>query len=410
MKAMVQTAVSHCQICQQAKTERVKYPGLLQPLPVPDQAWQVVTLDFIEGLPKSGRYNAILVVVDKFSKYANFIPLAHPYTTMKIASVYMDQVYKLHGLPQVLISDRDRIFTSNLWQELFKLSGTDLRLSSAYHPQTNGQTERVNQCLEAYLRCFLHGCPTKWKDWLSLAEFWYNTTYHSSLGKTPFEILYGHEPRHSGIDRVETCVVDDLAEWQFNRKTMTQLMQQQLMRAQQRQKHQADKKRTERSFEIGDFVYLKLQPYIQQYVMPRANYKLSFRYFGPFPIIDKIGAVAYKLQLPPSSAIHPVFHVSQLKRAVGATDQVSPALPPTSTQLQIPMAVLDRRTVIKNGDPVHQVLIHWSSWPASLSTWEDEPALKHQFPGRSGLGTSRCKWRGRCHQPGGGVKGLQHRR
>ncbi|WVZ87398.1 hypothetical protein U9M48_034038 [Paspalum notatum var. saurae] len=380
LKRMVHTFVTHCAVCQQAKSEWVKYPGLLQPLPVPDYAWQVVSMDFIEGLPLSKGFNCILVVVDKFSKYAHFIPLSHPFTAMKIAMVYMDNIFKLHGLPQAIISDRDRIFTSTLWQELFRLSGTALRMSSAYHPQNDGQTERVNQCLETYLRCFVHGCPTKWKDWLSLAEFWYNTSYHSSLNKTPFEVLYGTQPHHLGIDRVESCAVDDLQEWLKNRKLMTQSLQLHLHRAQQRQKLQADKNRTERTFSVGDSVYVKLQPYIQQSVMPRASYKLSFRYFGPFTIIDKIGAVAYKLQLPPSSAIHPVFHVSQLKQAVGTNCQVSSVLPPKHSQFQIPLRVLQRRSVSRGDRNVSQVLIHWSTWPVSLATWEDEAVLRQQFP------------------------------
>lgn len=135
-------------------------------------------------------------------------------------------------------------------------------MSSAYHPQTDGQTERVNQCLEGYLRCFVHSCPTKWKDWLSLAEFWYNTSYHSSLDKTPFEVRYGQKPRHLGIDVVDSCSVPDLQEWLSQRKLMIQLLQQHLLRVQQRQKHQADKHRSERSFEVGDLVFLKLQPYV----------------------------------------------------------------------------------------------------------------------------------------------------
>ena len=169
----------------------MKYPGLLQPLPVPDFAWQVVTMDFIEGLPRSHGYNCIMVVVDKFSKYAHFVPLSHPFTALKVALQYMEHVFKLHGLPEAIVSDRDKVFTSNLWQELFRLAGTELRMSSAYHPQSDGQTERVNQCLEGYLRCFVHSCPTKWKEWLALAEFWYNTSYHTSLNKTPFDVLYG---------------------------------------------------------------------------------------------------------------------------------------------------------------------------------------------------------------------------
>jgi hypothetical protein len=110
-----------------------------------------VSLDFIEGLPKSKQYNSILVVVDKFSKYTHFIPLSNPFTAMQVAIHYMDSVSKLHGLPLAIISDRDKIFTSNLWQTLFKLTGTELRMSSVYHPQTDGQTEHVNQCLETYL-------------------------------------------------------------------------------------------------------------------------------------------------------------------------------------------------------------------------------------------------------------------
>lgn len=106
---MVHKFVAECAICQQAKTEKVKYPGLLQPLPIPGYAWQVVTLDFIEGLPCSKNYNCILVVVDKFSKYAHFVALSHPFTAFKVAMLYIDNIYKLHGLPQVLISDRDRI-------------------------------------------------------------------------------------------------------------------------------------------------------------------------------------------------------------------------------------------------------------------------------------------------------------
>jgi hypothetical protein len=162
LKQSVQNFVAQCSVCQQAKNERVAYPGLLAPLPIPNSAWHTVTLDFIEGLPKSAGFNCILVVVDKFSKYAHFVTLSHPFTAFQVAITYLNNVFKLHGLPHVMISDRDKVFTSNIWQKLFKLVGTDLKMSSAYHPQTDGQTERVNQCLETYLRCFVHTCPTKW--------------------------------------------------------------------------------------------------------------------------------------------------------------------------------------------------------------------------------------------------------
>lgn len=130
-----------------------------------------MSLDFIEGLPTSKGSNCILVVVDKFSKYAHFMALTHPFTALSVAKVFLDNIYKLRGLPTAIISDRDKIFTSVLWKELFKLTNTELQMSTAYHPQTDGQTECVNQCLEGYLRCFINSCPTKWKDWLPLAEY-----------------------------------------------------------------------------------------------------------------------------------------------------------------------------------------------------------------------------------------------
>lgn len=189
----------------------------------------MVTLDFIEGLPKSNSYNCILVVVDKFSKYAHFLSLSHPFTALQVATLYMNNLFKLHGLPEAMVFDRDKVFTSHIWQELFRLLGIDLRMSSAYHPQTDGQTERVNQCLETYLRCFLHACPTRWSYWLSLAEYWYNTSFHSSLGKSPFMVLYGHEPRHFGVDISQSCQVPDLQTWLHERELMQQLVKQHLL-------------------------------------------------------------------------------------------------------------------------------------------------------------------------------------
>ena len=168
-------------------------------------------MDFIEGLPSSGGFNCILVVVDLFSKYSHFLALKHPFTTASVAQLFLSQVYKLHGLPQAIISDRDKIFTSNFWRELFKLAGVELRMSTAYHPQSDGQTERVNQCLETFLRCFTHACPRTWRQWLDQAEFWYNTNWHSALGRSPFEVLYGYVPRHFGLADSSEVPVADLA-------------------------------------------------------------------------------------------------------------------------------------------------------------------------------------------------------
>lgn len=144
LKDQVREFVAQCAICKQAKPERVRYPGLLEPLPVPPHVWHTVSMDFVEGLPRSSGYNCVLVVVDKQSRYAHFLPLTHLFTAFQVATVYMSNIFKLHGLPAAIISDRDKVFTSNLWRELFRLSHTQLKMSSAYHPQTDGQTERIN--------------------------------------------------------------------------------------------------------------------------------------------------------------------------------------------------------------------------------------------------------------------------
>jgi hypothetical protein len=380
MAKAIRRFVQTCTVCQQSKPDRAKYPGLLQPIPVPDSAWQVITMDFIEGLPRSGRYNCILVVVDKFSRFAHFIPLAHPFSAATVASAFMDHVYKLHGSPEQIISDRDRIFNNAFWKQLFALTGTTLKMSSAYHPETDGQSERVNQCLEGYLRCFAHACPTKWMQWLTLAEFWYNTSLHSALGKSPFEVLYARSPRHLGITNASLCTVPDLQTWLNERQLMQDLLRQHLERVRLRMKHNADKNRSERSFEVGDLVFLKLQPYVQSSVAPRAHHKLLFKYYGPYNVLERVGEVAYRLDLPLTSRIHPVIHVSQLKKAIGAKVQVQDQLPSPLDILLVPSRLLQRRLRQQGPVSVSQVLVQWSGQPETLATWEDHDDLKRRFP------------------------------
>ena len=154
-------------------------------------------------------FEVILVVVDRLTKYVHFVPVSHPYSAAKIASLYMQHVFKLHGMPSSIVSDRDATFTSLFWLELFKLQGTVLAMSTAYHPQTDGQTEIVNKCLEQYFRAFTSDKPHKWASWLPLAEFWFNSSFHTSLKLTPFEALYGFPPSKlqsyvPGITRVAT--------------------------------------------------------------------------------------------------------------------------------------------------------------------------------------------------------------
>jgi hypothetical protein len=400
MKASIRQYVQECLICQRAKPDRARYPGLLAPLPVPSQFWQMVSLDFVDGLPRSGGVNSVLVVVDKLSRYAHFIGLSHPYTVSTVVAAYMDNVHKLHGMPDSIVSDRDSIFTSRFWREMAAVTGIKLRMSSSHHPQTDGTTERVNQCLEAYLRCFTHACPVKWAQWLSLAEFWYNTSAHLALdGKSPFQVLYGHSPRHFGLSTDDTCAVPDVEAWLQQRDLMLRVLQQHLERVRARMKAQADKKRSDRVFQVGDSVFMKLQPYIQSSVAPRAHHKLLFKYYGPYKILERIGASAYRLQLPEHSRIHPVLHVSQLKRALGPHCQVQPDLPPPDAQYAVPLRVLQRRFRRQGVASIPQALIQWSDQPESLATWEDLEELQQRFPHAPAWGQAAFQGRGIVSSP-----------
>ena len=144
MKSYIAEKIAICPICQISKTERVHYPGLLDPLNIPEAKWSEISLDFVEGLPKSKGKDVILVVVDRLTKYAHFLPLAHLFTAQQVANIYLDNIFKLHGPPKIIVSDRDRIFTSKFWQELFSALKVHLHFSTAYHTESDGQTERVN--------------------------------------------------------------------------------------------------------------------------------------------------------------------------------------------------------------------------------------------------------------------------
>jgi hypothetical protein len=162
MKSDVKRFIRECDICQRVKAENVSPAGLLQPLPIPDRPWLSISMDFIEGLPLSQGYSIIWVVVDRLTKYAHFLALKHPYTAEKLAQVFMNQLFKLHGMPQTIISDRDATFTSKFWTEVFKLQEVFLSFSTAYHPQSDGQSEAVNKFVENYLRCMVGDKPGEW--------------------------------------------------------------------------------------------------------------------------------------------------------------------------------------------------------------------------------------------------------
>jgi transposase InsO family protein len=194
MKKLVQDMVRACDVCQRYKSEHLHPAGLLLPLPVPQGVWTDVALDFVEALPRVRDKTVILTVVDRFSKYAHFIPLAHPYSAESVAQAFFADIVRLHGVPQSLVTDRDPVFTSTFWRELMRLVGAKMHMTTAFHPQSDGQSEAVNRVIIMYLLCFTGDRPRQWLRWLPWAEYTFNTAYQSSLKDTPFRVVYGRDP------------------------------------------------------------------------------------------------------------------------------------------------------------------------------------------------------------------------
>lgn len=325
-------------------------------------------------------------LVDRYTKYAHFLPLKHPFSALQVVDSYLSRVASLYGMPKSIVSDRDKIFTSHFWQNMFKRFAIPLNLTTAYHPQSDGQTERVNQCLEMYLCCAIASTPTKWSTWLPLAQYWYNTSFHSALKCSPHRALYGSDPTYgilSALPESTDEAVTDADVLLRECDLFSSMLQHHLARAENHMKQLADSKRTARQYQVGDLVLLKLQPYAQRSVVSRLFPKLAFKYFGPFEILAAIGSVAYKLKLPEDCLIHPVFHVSQLKPFIPDNKPVFSLLP-TAAQLDIaellPSEILDWAHGEKGNAAVVQILVGWGSLPAALATWEDFDVVRTRFP------------------------------
>jgi len=182
MKRDILQYIQKCLVCQKVKAERLKMPGELRPLDIPQMKWECISMDFITGLPTvHGGYDSILVVVDRLTKVAHLIPVKKTYTAFDVAKVFLREIFRLHGLPRRIVSDRDAKFTSRFWMAFFEAVGTSLDLSTAYHPETDGQTERVNQVIEDILRAYCGREPKRWMSYLHLVEFAYNASYQCFL-------------------------------------------------------------------------------------------------------------------------------------------------------------------------------------------------------------------------------------
>jgi hypothetical protein len=240
MSADIQKYVTECDLCQRNKNENVSTPGLLHPLYITNKNWEEISMDFIERLPISDGKDKILVVVDRLTKYAQFIGVRKTDSTKQTAEIFYKNIYKLHGFPKVTVNDRDAKFKRKVWIEFFKHIGTSLNMSSSYHPQIDGQTKVVNKCLETYIHCFISDKQNKWFQWLHLLEWLYSSTYHASFKMTPFQDLCGYEPpswKELPTSHIKvTSVKDHLDESQ----KILQLLKENLTVVRNRMKQQAD--------------------------------------------------------------------------------------------------------------------------------------------------------------------------
>jgi hypothetical protein len=319
MKRETARYVSECDTCRKVKADYMKPGGLLQPLSIPEWKWDDISMDFNMCLPLTARkFDLIWVIMDGLSKSTHFIPVHTCYDVRRYAEIYIARVLCLHGVPKTIISDRGSQFVARFWEQLHGSLETHLIHSSIYHPEKDGQTERVNQILDDMLRACVLEHQGSWDQNLPWVEFSYNNSYQESLKMAPFEVLYGRrcctplnwiEPGEKvifGLDLVEEV------------EATVHRIQENLKAAKSCQVTYANKRRRPLEFNVGDRVYLRVSP-MKGVKWFRVKGKLAPRYIRPFPILEKCGSVAYKLDLPPYLAgVHDIFHMSQLKKCLKA--------------------------------------------------------------------------------------------
>lgn len=326
----------------------------------------------------------IWVIVDRLTKSAHFVPGKSTYTASKWAELYLTEIVRLHGVPVSIVSDRDARFTSKFWKGLQTAMGTRLDFSTAFHPQTDGQTERLNQVLEDMLRACVIEFPGSWDSHLHLMEFAYNNSFQATIGMAPFEALYGKccrtpvcwsevgEHRLMGPELVRST------------NEAIQKIRARMQTAQSRQKSYADVRRKDLKFDVGEKVFLKVAP-MKGVMRFEKKGKLSPRFVGPFEILERVGVVAYRLALPPSlSAVHNVFHVSMLRKYVADTSHVVDYEPLEIDEhlsyVEQPVEILAREVKMLRNRSIPLVKVLWRNHRIEEATWEREEEMRTRYP------------------------------
>lgn len=320
-RRLVSDFVRGCLVCQRNKTEHLHPAGLLLPLPVPAAVWSDIAMDFVEGLPRVAGKTVILTVVDKISKYAHFIALAHLYTAETVVRAFFTDIVRLHGVPTSIVSDRDTVFPSAFWTALFAATGTKLHRSSAFHPQSDGQSEAANKTISMYPRCLTGDRPRHWLRWLPWAEYVYNTSFHAALRTTPFKLVYGRDPPSiRAYDASETRVVA-VAQSMEERDAFLADVRVRLEQAQQYAKRYYDK-----------HLWLRVRHRVPASLPDATKGKLRPRFYGPYQVLAVINNVAYRLALPPGTRLHDVFMGPPVRLSFPPSSRYLPPLPSSAEQ------------------------------------------------------------------------------
>ncbi|GKC41265.1 putative reverse transcriptase domain-containing protein [Tanacetum coccineum] len=302
----------------------------------------------------------------------------------KLAKIYTNEIVARHGVPVSIISDRDGRFTSHLWQAFQEALGTRLDMSTAYHPQTDGQSERTIQTLEDMLRACVMDFGGSWDTHLPLIEFSYNNSYHTSIKCAPFEALYGRKCRSPVIwtEVGESQLIGP----EIVQETTEKIVQikERLKTARSRQKSYADKRRKPLEFQVGDRVLLKVSPW-KGVVRFGKKGKLAPRYVGPFEIVECVGPVAYRLKLPQElSCVHDTFHVSNLKKCLAEPDVQVPLdeieIDENLRFVEEPIEIVERDVKKLKRRRIPLVKVRWNSRQGAEYTWEREDQFRKKYP------------------------------